>query len=582
MLQCRTLPAPRVAIALAMFGLVLSTGAERLGDSSREKATRFKIPRPIVPGFPLPRRDPAKVAIGERLFLETRFSQYFFAHCRGDVNAHLPAGDPAMAATITTAESLPGPFAAFSMNCRACHLVNEHAAAGRGHRTYADYARRSPIPARADGKTHTVRNSPPIVNATIPREGGFFLHYDGEFGNNEDLIKGTLTGRNLGWLPDEEGHAVRHIAQVIRKDDGHGPLARDFGGHSYRKVFAADAELGEEGEGFRLTEEYQLDVEDATDTQILDAIARLISAYLDSLFFSRDEAAEYDSAPYDAFLETNMIPRRVEWGQSPAYYNRNVLSVVKNIPDPIFVEPDTNRFKFKTLKQEFRFGPTELQGMKIFFALARDVTDPGAVSNGKIGNCAACHLAPDFTDFRFHNTGAAQEEYDSLHGAGAFARLTIPQLEERNANYDAWLPPTPRHPRAKGPFFDIAGADKPGHTDLGLWNVFANPDQPQVQTALRRVLNGEHRPTPDADWLPKTIGLFKTPSLRGLTFSDPFLHNGSKDTIEDVIGFYIRMSELARAGKVRNAAPELADIHLKREDVAPLAAFLRSLNEDYE
>jgi hypothetical protein len=42
------------------------------------------------------------------------------------------------------------------------------------------------------------------------------------------------------------------------------------------------------------------------------------------------------------------------------------------------------------------------------------------------------------------------------------------------------------------------------------------------------------------------------------------------------------MSRLARDGKVRNAAPELSGIALQEADVAPLAAFLRTLNEDYE
>jgi cytochrome c peroxidase len=571
-----------VALALCPF-MRCELSAEGRGHQSAPSAPRFKIPRAFVPGFPVPRRDPAKIAVGERLFLETRFSHYFFAHCQGDVNTNLPTGDPVVAASATTGSPLPGPFSGFSINCRACHLVNEHAAAGRGNRTYADYARRSPMPDRADGKARTVRNSPPIVNATIPRESEFFLHYDGEFLSNEDLVKGTLAGRNFGWLPEEHDQAVRHIARVIREDSGEGPLAAEFGGFSYRRMFAGDdPALGEEGERFRLTEEYRLEVDDASDAEILAAVARLISAYMDSLFFSRDESAEYDSSPYDAFLETNQIPRKVEWGQSPVYYNRNVLSVVQNIRDPIFIEPDTNRYRFKTLKQDFRFGAEELRGMKIFFALARDATNSLPVSGGKIGNCVACHLAPDFTDFRFHNTGVTQEEYDSAHGPGAFAKLRIPGLDERNADYEAWLPPTPQHPRARGPFLDIAAAEKPGQTDLGLWNVFANPDQPSNQAALRRLLNSGKRAETDAALLPQTVGLFKTPSLRGLGFSDPYLHNGSKDTLEEVIEFYRRNSALARAGQLRNAAPELLSIYLTKEDVAPLAAFLRSLNEDYE
>ena len=125
---------------------------------------------------------------------------------------------------------------------------------------------------------------------------------------------------------------------------------------------------------------------------------------------------------------------------------------------------------------------------------------------------------------------------------------------------------------ARGPFLDIPAKDKPGRTDLGLWNVFANPDYPLAQPALRRLLNGDARPQPDAILLPRTIGLFKTPSLRGLAFSGPYLHNGRKDTLEEVIELYIRMANLAREGKVRNAAPELSGILLKQEDVAPLAA----------
>lgn len=559
-------------------------------DSTNTPLRRFKIPRPIVPGFPQPRQDPALVAVGERLFLETRFSQFFFAHSGGNANTNLPAGDSVVASTVTTNTPLPGPFTGFAINCRSCHLVNEHSAAGFGNRTYADYARRSPVPAREDGQQFTVRNTPPMVNATIPRERDYFLHFDGEFTTSENLVKGTLKGRNFGWLPQERDQAVRHIAHIIRSDDGRGPLAREFGGHPYYRVFGgANPELGEEGEDFHLPEEYRLNVRSASDDQILNGIARLMTAYMDSLFFSRDERTEYDSSPYDTFLETNQVPRKPDPGQSQLYYNRNVLDFVEGYQNPVYVSP-TNGFlwpqtgRFKTLKQEFRFGPQELEGMRIFFTLTRYATNSTKrprPTHG-IGNCVACHVAPDFTDFSFHNTGAAQEEYDSIHGTGAFALLEIPDLKTRNAKPEDWLPPSPQRPRAKGPFLDIPSADKPGRTDLGLWNVFANPDQPLAQASLRRLLNENQRPAPDEVLLPKTIGLFKTPSLRGLAFSGPYLHTGRKDTLEEVVEFYIRMSGQARAGKLRAASPEMSGIFLKQEDVAPLAAFLRSLNEDYE
>jgi hypothetical protein len=590
--------AKRAFLAGATLGAWLLTGSLATSFASDQAPTnsirRFKIPRAEVPGFLPPRADHANVAIGERLFLETRFAQYFFARCKGDVNATLSTGDPVVERAATTGQSLPGPFAGYSMNCRSCHLVNEFQAAGRGNRTYADYARRSPVPAREDGKQVAARNAPAMVNATVPRAGGYFLHSDGEFASNEALVKATLTGRNYGWLADEGPIAARHVVRVIREDDGKGPLAREFGGFSYRDVFAGkNAALGEETERFRITEPYRMDVTKASDEQVLHGVARLVSAYMDSLFFSRDESGEYDSSPYDAFMETNRIPRRPSPGMSETYYNRDVLDHLATLRAPVYVSP-TNGFtfplngRFKTLKQEFRFGSQELAGMRIFFSRAR----PGPAGNrpgqangvtmGGIGNCTLCHPAPNFTDFQFHNTGAAQEEYDSLHGAGAFNRLEIPGLAERRQNPERWLPATAKHPKGDGIFLDVPSVQRPGRTDLGLWNVFGNVDQPLPQESLRQLLTGEGATKTDEELLPRTVGLFKTPSLRGLTFSDPYLHTGRKDTLEEVLEFYIEMSRLARAGKLRNAAPELSGIQLKEEDIAPLAAFLRSLNEDYE
>jgi len=580
-------------VALGLW--VLLEGTCRSGETATGFRTngavvpRFKIPKADVEGFRTPRPDPSEIAIGERLFLETRFAQFFFAQSGGDANASMKEGDPVVkTSAVAGAPPFAGPFAGYAINCRACHLVAEHRAAGRGNRSYADFASRSPVPARPDGRTVNPRNSQPMVNASIPREQDFFLHFDGEFTSLESLIKATLTGRNFGWLPDEQGQAARHIVHIMREDDGHGPLAREFGGHSYARVLeGTDEALGEEGERFRLPEEYRLDLRKAGDPQILDAIARLIGAYADSLFFSRDETRQYDGSPYDAFLETNQISRRVDAGMEADYYNRHLSNLANGLKDPVWVA-GTNGVappapgRFKTLRQEFRFGPQELAGMRIFFARSRELARTGRTVSRGVGNCALCHQAPDFTDFKFHNTGATQEEYDGVHGDGAFARLDIPELDRRNAHFDEFLPPTAQHPRASGPFLDIPALPKPGRTDLGLWNVFGNPDQPASQMALRAFLAGDDQGVSDASLLPRAIAMFKTPGLRGLSFSDPYLHSGSRKSLEEVIGFYVRMSALARAGKLRNAAPELKGMILVEEDIAPLAAFLRALNEDYE
>ena len=90
-------------------------------------------------GVPVAAQD-----LGERLFLDTRFSQYFAIHMTG-VNDPLTAGDPVMDQVQTTTGTLPGPFVGQSMNCRSCHFVDELNGTAVNTRAYADYTPRSPI-----------------------------------------------------------------------------------------------------------------------------------------------------------------------------------------------------------------------------------------------------------------------------------------------------------------------------------------------------------------------------------------------------------------------------------------------------
>jgi cytochrome c peroxidase len=201
-----------------------------------------------------------------------------------------------------------------------------------------------------------------------------------------------------------------------------------------------------------------------------------------------------------------------------------------------------------------------------------------------VGNCLVCHPAPVFTDFRLHNTGAAQEEYDAIHGSGAFALLAIPDLRARQADAEAFLPSSPRHPQALGPFLSVPAAARPGDTDLGVWNTFANPAVPDPQERLRGTLCDAQPKTACtlSALLDKAIARFKTAGLRDLGHSAPYLHTGRFDSLEDVVRFYARFSALARAGAMRNPDPALSGIGLQSGDIAALAAFLAALNEDYE
>lgn len=486
-----------------------------------------------------------EVNVGGRLFLDTRFSQYFFAHAKGDVNKPLEAGDPVMDRSVGATEDLPGPFAGRSMNCRACHLVNEHVGVPGGSiRTYTDYARRSPIPIRADGATVTPRRSPVLVNSTLPRSGPLLLHYDGEFASIEGLVRGTLTGRNFGWLPGETADAVKHIANVIRRDDGTDLFAKKTARLPYKVVLkATDPRVAP---FILIPDAYRIDVEKATDEQVVDAVAKLIGAYVDSLqfgIFKPELGALYAGSPYDSFLVKNSLPLRPATGETPVAYTVRLRQQLAALAAPAWIGPED--WGFKLHNQSYQFGPKQLDGLKVFLGT---------------GNCASCHTPPAFTDFGFHNTGVAQEEYDDLHGEGAFAALKIPSRAER----------TPGH---LAQFRGVPSAASPGVTDLGVWNIYGNDAFPAPQPALKALLG-------DVD-LADTIARFKTATVRDLSQTGPYFHTGRKDGLDAVLGHYVRFSALAREGKVRNADPRLKEVTLRSADIVALKSFLRSLNEDY-
>jgi hypothetical protein len=631
-------------LLFSLAGLCAQTAAFRRPQHPRKRAHALAIRNgAAAPGVAAAAEDadPAQVAIGERLFLETRFAQYFAAHFDGDVNHPLAHGDPVVDQVQTAQGPFPGPFAGQSINCRSCHFVDEFAGTSISTRSYADYADRSPIPAREDGRMVTARNARNMVDSSIPRGLGLFLHGDGEFSSGATLVKSTLTGRNFGWLPGEYSQAVAHVARVIRQDDGTGALAQQYAG-AYSKVLLGTApDIPAE---FRLPPEYRIDVSTASDDEVVNAVARLINAYLESLEFSRDEDGVHDGSPYDLFLAKNDLPAAPVAGETDAEYSQRLLRAVRLLQNPQFVTPADGSFQYHN--QPFVFGPLELEGLKIFLrqsttsatllprrgskvllasclaclgflatgwggwrrrrrglvwlamggvlcsiVLACGSSGTGGSSSAPVlaaasapqtGNCATCHAPPNFTDFSFHNTGITQDEYDAVHGDGSFAQLTIPGYQQRQQDPDSYLPATPQHPNRPEVFRAVASAADSRLTDLGMWNVYANSDFPEPQPQLQNVMCWQRPSCDPAVVLPLTIGRFRTPTVRDLGQSQPFFHSGRISSIEGVVGFYRRISDLARAGKLRNGDPALSGISIDDNDAAALAAFLRALNEDYD
>ncbi len=75
---------------------------------------------------------------------------------------------------------------------------------------------------------------------------------------------------------------------------------------------------------------------------------------------------------------------------------------------------------------------------------------------------------------------------------------------------------------------------------------------------------------------------FRTPSLRNLSFTAPYMHNGRFDRLEDVLDFYRRL----RRGRSQNPnvrsselSPQLAQLNLRDNDIPFILAFLRTLDD---
>lgn len=164
-------------------------------------------------------------------------------------------------------------------------------------------------------------------------------------------------------------------------------------------------------------------------------------------------------------------------------------------------------------------------------ALNTDEQSGFAVFAGK-GRCIACHTVGEkhalFSDARFHNTGLGFAR--TKGGAGASRRYPV-QL-------------------APGVF-----------TEVGESELASVSDPPQDDT-------GRHEVTRQAAdrWA------YRTPTLRNVAITGPYMHDGSLATLEDVIEYY-------QHGGIDNPgrSPLVRPLQLTIEEKRNLAAFLRSL-----
>lgn len=491
----------------------------------------------------------ALVSLGERLFNDGRFSRYFWHQSAGDVNTTLTKGEDHLNIMVTPLGNVPSPFAGQTTSCASCHMVDQAFgdSSDPGMRTYTDFSPTALIPVRndqsGDSKTHTPRNTPPLVGIGSPYTRNRFSHWDGEFSDHSGTVLGNFTGRNMGWLSYEKEAALRNIVKVLREDNGNFHSGPDFGG-SYEEVFRSDDTIDQD---FRLEPSERLLFSAATDEEIIKSVTKAVTAYLDDLDFQQNEKGQYNGSPFDQFLLVNGFSTIPKSNESPKDYTERLRDFLKNLKQPQFIAEK----EFPTHHKKFGFGHQELQGAKIFFSLPNHPNNKGA--------CFKCHTAPLYSDQSFHNVGTTQAVYDELHGFGAFIQKYIPDLKYRGDLY---------HNEA------VIKEDKTKF-DLGVWNFYERNSD--VTDFLKNELcEGNDCP------LDMMIGRFKTPSLRDLGHSNPYFHHGKMADLLGVLAHYMKIGIQARQGLLRNPDPILNEIQLNGHGLRDLQNFLNSLNEDYE
>jgi cytochrome c peroxidase len=161
--------------------------------------------------------------------------------------------------------------------------------------------------------------------------------------------------------------------------------------------------------------------------------------------------------------------------------------------------------------------------------------DPAAQRGLKLfmgkGNCRMCHSSPAFTDGLFHASLVGPGPGQAPADPGRFGGVNTLLLDPFNA---------------LGAYADNEGAER------------------------TQRLNGLHRD-------PHQWGAFKTPTLRNVAMTAPYMHAGQFETLEDVVRFYSTLEGAIPPG----ASTELVlrPLDLDDGELGDLVAFLESLTD---
>lgn len=156
------------------------------------------------------------------------------------------------------------------------------------------------------------------------------------------------------------------------------------------------------------------------------------------------------------------------------------------------------------------------------------------------GRCVACHRIEEtqalFTDNRFHNIGIGFKKIQDKEDSTAHSFLQQKHAEKNKPSKD---------------FVDIAVLSNEQISELGRFAVTENPTH---------------------------VGAFKTSTLRNIALTAPYMHDGSLETLEDVVEFYNNGGRLKKTDPLSNfLAGGIRPLNLNDEEKADLVSFLKAL-----
>ncbi len=177
-------------------------------------------------------------------------------------------------------------------------------------------------------------------------------------------------------------------------------------------------------------------------------------------------------------------------------------------------------------------------------------------------NCVACHSGALLNDGNFYNTGIGVNpslgEADSgrAQGLGLLGRSGFTCLSE---------------------FSDSTNLCEATRAALGLTNETAINGSENTATTLPQKTSSSNSPDDVVEVVQTSsfaawLGAFKTPSLRNVARTAPYMHAGQLNTLRRVVEHYNR-APVAATGKT-----QITPLGLSDQEVEQLVAFLQTLN----